>query len=161
MRRAPEVPLASILAELDSLLRDVCRGSYQMTLTALEIDPVRAELRYYCAGSPPFIWLDGSGEVHTVMAAGAPLGSEVANINIGKVPLPASSRVFLFSDGLIESPVEGKQRGFGLRRVRETLERNAKLSAEAFRDAINHEVDHARGSEPAEDDLTFVIIDVS
>jgi len=160
IRRDPSVPLAHVLGELDSLLRDVCRGSYQMTLTALEIDPGRSELRYYCAGAPPFIWVDEHGKVHTVVASGAPLGSEVTNLNSGQLSLPKKARVFVFSDGLVESPVQGKQRGFGLRRVRELLEEHASLKGEALRDRLNAEVDHARGAEPADDDLTFVIVDL-
>lgn len=148
------------LRDMDTLLDRVCRGSYLMTFSGIEIDASGRTLTWWNAGAPPLLTVDAEGQTDAIPAAGEPLGRGRASIASGTCELPPGSRVLAFSDGLVESPVQGRNRSYGMRRVQRLLRETRDQDCESVRDVMMADVTEARGDLPAEDDVTFVLIDV-
>jgi PAS domain S-box-containing protein len=108
------------VAMLDAVDRSLRRESPDKIVTAFIgiIDGRAGTLAYATAGHPPpFLYADGV--VHEVLARGLPLGLRDTPYGAGEtIALPATGRLVLYTDGLIESTRDVFE---GERRLRQAL----------------------------------------
>jgi PAS domain S-box-containing protein len=95
---------AQVLEALDRFVDDLPAANSATVVYGL-LDLTTGRLRYACAGHPPPVLVHGSGEA-TVLWGGrwVPLGIRVPGVSRGEaeVELPPGSRVFMYTDGLVE-----------------------------------------------------------
>ncbi|HTE51234.1 MAG TPA: two-component regulator propeller domain-containing protein [Kofleriaceae bacterium] len=145
---------------LEAVNREVLRvgqGTYQMSLTAIEIDVAGGELRAFSAGGLPAVVLsDGPAEV--VVCRGTPLGTPAFQLGKASRRLQPGSRIFLCTDGVIEIEL-ANGRSFGLRRLIKLLESTYRSDLTETTIALSQEASAANGRAIQKDDWTFAIAD--
>jgi serine/threonine protein kinase/serine phosphatase RsbU (regulator of sigma subunit) len=149
----------AVLSTMNANFQDLCGEAYRMTLSAVEIDPARNQLRWWSAGAPPLMILKKEGRVEVLNAKGTPLGSTPFEPGLQRAPFSMGDRLLLFSDGVSES-VTASNRPFGLRRLHDVLHGTQGQNTEEAKRNLLKALDDARGNEiPQEDDITFAVID--
>ncbi|MEE8404578.1 MAG: GAF domain-containing SpoIIE family protein phosphatase [candidate division Zixibacteria bacterium] len=136
-----------------------------VTLFFARFDLKAKELSYCNAGHlPGLFFLNSAGkEIMKLSKGGTLLGQfpETKYI-IGKVPLAAGSRLFLFTDGLTES-VDSNMNLFGMDRTEELFKKELELEPQQFCRKVKNRIDeYSIGSEiEYMDDLTVLQIKVN
>ena len=154
---AADLPLKRRLEAVNQEVLRVGQGTYQMALTAIEIDVEAGQLSAYSAGGLPAIVLsDGPAEV--VVCRGTPLGT--AKLQLGRTSraLRPGSRIFLCTDGVVEIEL-ANGRAFGLRRLIRLLESTRESDVNQTALALSQEATAANGASLQKDDWTFAIVD--
>ncbi|GIM98107.1 SpoIIE family protein phosphatase [Paractinoplanes toevensis] len=111
-----EVGPARLLEGLDRFV-DRVETARMATVAYAEVDLVTGELVYSCAGHlPPLLQSPVGLPEFLLQARSAPLGSRAGDIRRTeqRLPLPAGSRLLLYTDGLIERRTRPIDKGFEL-----------------------------------------------
>lgn len=152
------------LADVNAGIHSLGNRSTFVTMLFGVFDPSARTFRFVRAGHTPLLWRKTSGEVLTLSPRGIGVGMtsprtfsaicERATITTG-----AGDLLILYSDGVNEAMNErheefGDERLLAIVRDRITNE----MSAEEARAAIVDAVDAFRGTAPAHDDMTLVIV---
>lgn len=135
----------------------------QMFVTVIvgTVDPRSGELCYASAGHCPPVRF-GSGAPVELPAGGKPLGMFPAavfdpGVQEHRFELGAGQSILLYTDGLTECESADKTQ-LGENAVLEALAAGANESAEACVGTLLHRVLQHRGSHPANDDLTLLVL---
>jgi serine phosphatase RsbU (regulator of sigma subunit) len=136
------------------------RTAARMTMSVLEIDLAGSMLSWWTAGAPPLFILGRDGNVEVLRGKGTLLGTTPFSASAKQRPLASGDRLFVFTDGVYELMTPG-DRQLGLRRLQTILKRTRALDASAAATDIGVQLDDARKGIPADDDITFVVVDVA
>jgi phosphoserine phosphatase RsbU/P len=151
---------AAVLTAMNETLCGQLAGQY-VTAAYLFIDTGSGLMRYAAAGHPPMLRLIRSRlEVHELEQNGLMLGfARAARYQELEQPLEVGDRVLLYTDGLVEA-TNASDDFFGLERVKAALTASAMRTPEAAADDLLHAME-AWSGQPANDDLTLVLVDRS
>jgi sigma-B regulation protein RsbU (phosphoserine phosphatase) len=154
--------LAEIVFDVNRLLaRDVETSAQFMTLFMGEIDHERRNLTWVRAGHDPAILFDRQSRQFQVLSGpGLPLGIFATTAYSPMSRSVRSGQIILIgTDGIWEAENSAGER-FGKQRLHRIVEENEKLSAREIVDAVFEGISGFRGSQPAKDDVTLVVIKV-
>lgn len=155
---------------LTDLNRLACEHGIEAMTTASVVGFYRAQSRLFlsCAGHPPLLvrragerrWWEARLTERTD-AANLPLGVlPGADYDQRCFPLSAGDRVFLYTDGVLETP-DSRGDQFGAARLLDVLNRcAARTPAEQKRAVLEALREHGDG-EPAQDDVTLVAMELT
>src|SRR5512140_2142057 len=101
-RLAPARTLPDTLSALHDGLRELCRGEYLMTMSALEIDVAKGEVRSFNAGGMPVFALRPGGRLQSLAKSGNPLGCAELVLGREARQLEPGERLLVYTDGLPE-----------------------------------------------------------
>jgi serine phosphatase RsbU (regulator of sigma subunit) len=147
-----------LLQILGARLYEICGGTYQMSIAALEVDPGRGRLALWTAGCPPVFILGQNGEITLLSKASNAMGDPEPNLGAVDHELAVGDRIFVFSDGLPEFvKANGKQLGY--KGVQAMLRATVGAPTEEAREQLLTAFDRLVDSSPQHDDLTFVLVD--
>ncbi|MFL6246541.1 MAG: PP2C family protein-serine/threonine phosphatase [Thermoanaerobaculia bacterium] len=152
------------LADVNAGIHSLGNRSTFVTMLFGVFDPIARTFRFVRAGHTPLLWRKASGEVMTLSPRGIGVGMtsprmfsaicERATITTGTGDL-----LILYSDGVNEAMNE-RHEEFGDERllaiVRERI--SSAMSAEEVRAVLVDAVDAFRGTAPAHDDMTLVVV---
>lgn len=156
--------LSDVVAGMNrTLLKDFYSLDRFMTLFAMEIDPLKGELRWvraghdpalvYCQNNASFIELNGEGVSLGLFENHTYYQNELPDLSAGTV-------IALGTDGIWEARA-GNGEMFGKDRFRNIIETNADKTAATILNEVYHEVYRFIGSSKTEDDITLVIVKIS
>ncbi len=150
---------ARLLAEVNEVLREICREQFFVTLCAILVNPQTCSVKLWNAGAPPVLTMSAEGQVEALAAAGNRLGETVLKLGYVEATLAPGSRVLAFTDGVPElAQPDGKT--LGLRRLRKVLNETRSEPVSAARTKLVSLLDATAAGAPLEDDMTFVLIDL-
>jgi phosphoserine phosphatase RsbU/P len=161
-RAASPGNLDRIVADVNrQLVRDVEASGQFMTLFIGEIDRGQGRLTWVRAGHDPAILFDiQSQQFHELAGKGLPLGIFAASSYSEMSRMIRTGQVILIgTDGIWEAENAAGEL-FGKPRLQRIVRENAQLSARAIVAAVFQGVADFRGSQPATDDITLVVIKV-
>lgn len=92
-----------ILFELNKFLVQDFPASKFVTLVYAVLDPAERKMTFASAGHLPPLYVDTSGAQFLKSDSGLPLGIMECEFSEHEIPMPAGSRVFLYSDGVTEA----------------------------------------------------------
>jgi sigma-B regulation protein RsbU (phosphoserine phosphatase) len=155
------IPPHEACARLDEALSTRLGPERFVSLAYAVLDQRAGTLAYSNAGHPPPVLLAPEGGVRRLEAGGPVLGMiPDARFECGHAPLPAGSRLLLYTDGVVEAAAAGEGE-LGDERLLAALEGMRGLGArEAARAVLDHAVRYAGGG-PLADDATVVVVDVT
>jgi sigma-B regulation protein RsbU (phosphoserine phosphatase) len=157
---AGDLTLPFRLTAVDSMLTRLCAGLYWMTMGALQIEPETRTLSWWNAAGPPMVCLRADGSFEVFRAAGAPLGRGSPSFGHRTSPIQGGERLLMVTDGVIEMQTQAK-RVLGMRGLLKMLEETRGQSIQDARAHLVESLDRIRGESVQDDDLTFVLIDLS
>lgn len=133
-----------------------------VTAAWLNVDAPNKRFVYGAAGHPPLlIWRATTGSIECVVENGLLLGAIVdASYTQMEGVLHSGDRLLLYTDGVIEASAPGGE-FFEQCRLEEALIEGIRLDADTFCDSLLANLQTWHGNGPFEDDVTFVVIDVS
>jgi sigma-B regulation protein RsbU (phosphoserine phosphatase) len=151
----------AVISDVNRLLALDTSGTGRfMTLFYLEFDAPRGRLRWVRAGhDPAILYRAATDDFEELAGPGIPLGAlEDKEFSFQERPWPSPGDILLLgSDGLWESrSPDGEM--FGKERVRSVLRGSAGLGARQLQDALLDALERFRGTVPAEDDVTLLIV---
>lgn len=150
---------AALLERLNGFMREQGRGHRMLTLALVDVDVGAGSATITSAGHPGGFLLAPGGDVREILLSGLPVGTRWRRPPAEeRVAFPPGSRLLLFSDGLVEAQGAAGE-AFGFDRLQTLLGEVAALSSEALLARIVARFDEHLGGEPAEDDLTLVLVD--
>ena len=165
-----------VLTALNTVMVDTLKGSMFMTFLIIEISPDRTTLTYANAGHCfPYLMpkkpehddrLDGTSQLrgHKPIISpskgravlGASRASEFSNETLELKP---GDRLFMYTDGSFEFIMEkGKQ--YGIKNLQKTMMSFRELPLPEFRSKLSDVLEDERRRGIAEDDMTFVSVEV-
>ena len=135
--------------------------AYVTACCALLTDSGR-RLVYSLAGHPPPLLRRADGRLERLELGSLPLTLDPgAAYPSGAVSLAPGDRLLVFTDGLVDAP-NAKEELFGAARLRQVLEANAALTADALAERLVEELRLWIGPDaPLHDDVTLVVVDVA
>lgn len=142
------------------------------TAVCINYHALRAELRYCNAGHPPPLVFRQSDPVWKPLAVDPVSAAKYSNLPFGvgvdtkygfnSIPLGEGARLFLYSDGVTETPAPDTRTLFGEDRLVETLSETAALTPrEAGELLVSRLRAHAGKDALEHDDVTFVLLEVT
>lgn len=132
---------------------------YWMTLTSLDIDFSKKVYQWRCAAAPPLFHQNKDGKIDLFVEMGNHLGSEKLKVGGGTVPFSKGDRLLLFTDGVFELQ-RPDGRTLGLRGIQKALEKSFGYEIMEARKIIESYIKNWRETNPLEDDLAFVLIEL-
>ena len=137
------------------------RGSFITTFVS-NYDPLTRTLNYANAGHPPPL-LKRKGESELVALqrnAGFPLGiDQQARWQSASEPMMPEDLLVMYTDGITEAKSPSGEE-FGMHRLRQCIA-TAPASADACLAVIQQAVEKHRGTTPANDDVTLLVIEIT
>ena len=151
---------AEILAAINDIVADVGRQSLFMTMTCIVLDAQEGRMQLACAGHAPPYYREPDGTWQTLESFAQPLGQsgevDYRNAELEQ-ELPIGTRLFLFTDGLVEeeSPL-GEM--FGYERLEQVLADNAEADTDVLCQRIFEALETHTRRNHFEDDVTVVAL---
>ena len=144
------------------LIPSIVYGS-QLALGALGVTMIygiltlsSGEFRYVAAGHPPLIHMPSEGAAYQPSSISSPVGFfPQASYDTHTLTLKPGDRLFLFSDGLIETWDDAEEL-FGSERLIATIEANRAEALETSIKAIANKAQRWHQSPTIQDDLTLM-----
>lgn len=153
----PEV--AAVFNTLNRTVYQTARKRLLATLCYALIDPRRLEMVYASAGHLFPYRIDAAGRVEALESVAYPLGVRgKLEIEARTAKLAPGDTLFLFSDGVVEACVEGKDEPYGFERLEASLARHGQGSVESLRDGVLADVARYTANAPREDDQTILVL---
>jgi sigma-B regulation protein RsbU (phosphoserine phosphatase) len=153
----PEV--AAVFNTLNRTVYQTARKRLLATLCYALIDPRRLEMVYASAGHLFPYRIDALGKVEALESVAYPLGVRgKLEIEARTAKLAPGDTLFLFSDGVVEACVEGKDEPYGFDRLEASLARHGRGSVESLRDGVLADVARYTANAPREDDQTILVL---
>ena len=155
---------ASVLGELDRLMRETTRGRLLATLALVDVEPGGERLLLAQAGHPPILRRSArDGTVEWIGTEALPLGTRLPSAyRTVEVDLEPGDIVVIYSDGLVEAlDAEDRPWGFdGLETaLLETPESVVRSGASSVRDSLLRAVGRHADGRPLQDDRTVVVLE--
>lgn len=158
-----------LISQINRLVHEFGKSELGMTLFVAKIDPNHQKL--YCANAghnlPYLISQEGKSVAPVIVRAvgnpGPALGADRTvsrEIVIEEHDWKQSSKLFLYTDGLIESERDGKYL-FDRKVLRRTLETETKLTTSDYINFVLAEREKKLGSGPTQDDITLVLCEAA
>lgn len=154
--------LADLLTHMNDLLVPDTEGERFMTMLLMTIDAKKGHMRWATAGhEPPLIYDPNSDDFIELKSRSLPLGiMEDQTYDEHDFTSVRKGQVYMAStDGTWETFNE-KDEMFGLKRLRNLLQRYAHLSATEISEHISKDLKDFRGDSKQSDDIAFVVIKV-
>jgi hypothetical protein len=152
------------LADVNAGIHSLGHRSVFVTMLFGVFDPTARTFRFVRAGHTPLLWRKTSGDVRTLSPRGIGVGMAStktfsAICERSTITTGAGDLLILYSDGVNEAMNErseefGDERLLAIVRDRITNE----MSADEVRATIVQAVDDFRGTAPAHDDMTLVVV---
>jgi len=158
--RETTVDVARLLGKLNDSMLDLCQGRYRMTMAVLDFSADARTLQYHSAGAPPLLMQGPQGKIDTLTVAGVPLGSTRFSSGLKDCTLPAGTRVYVFTDGLIEAE-RADGRAFGMRRIGTSLTQLATAPVDQVCERMLRNVDDFTAGAAQDDDWTMLTLEVA
>lgn len=154
----PETPLPDRLRVCHEEVLRVAGGTYNMTVSAIELDCRSGRFTFYSAGGLPIIRIRYDGRPRTLPCTGTPLGGD--ELSLGKVEnrMAPGERLLLYTDGIPEMPLGGS-RLLGMRRFSMICESTGGLDLANAAQKIVLVSDSIRQNTPQLDDWTFAMLE--
>ncbi|HKI02536.1 MAG TPA: PP2C family protein-serine/threonine phosphatase [Thermoanaerobaculia bacterium] len=154
---APEESPASVLRQLDRVLRGVSTGHSFTSLALIRLDLATGEAALGNAGHPyPLVFVPG--RVEEIELPGFPLGRGPVRAYADRAfQLPSGGALLLCSDGLFEA-LDRHGNSYGFDRAREVLRAMGHRPALEIVDALLNDCRRHLGGEQAPDDVTVVVV---
>ncbi len=147
-----------LIDKVNHLLMGHGQGRTMVTLAVIEIDPVAGRLTLANAGHPPAFLLGAGGEIEELMVGALPLGSRLCRPVSLKRPFAAGSRLFLYSDGLVEAVSENGE-PYGYERLAGVLQGASGLAGSVLIATILESLGDYTAGAPLADDLTLLVVE--
>jgi len=158
--RKSVTPPDEVADRLSSLYPMDRNGGHFMTMVYAPIDAAPLRLEYCAAGHPGPIISRRGEPVRSCESTGVPLGIiPDPDYESHAVDLRAGDRVFVFSDGLLES-MNAENELFGIERIEETIEETREFPIDEAIDTLVQRATAWQGSESFADDLSILAFDV-
>ncbi len=164
---AQEQHVADPAKVLDGLNQTLCGkfSEHYVTAAYVYFDLEKGTLKYGGAGHPPILICDGStGEVRKVEENGLFLSfMPMAQYSFVEIPLGVGDRVFLYTDGIVETS-NANEEMFGAEGVGRLLSENVKAPCDQLATDLLGSLRQFSGrgeNEEADDDITLVAIQVA
>lgn len=153
---------AKILEHYNKTIHDVTKGSMGMTLFVALFDPDASTLSCANAGHN-FPYLLRGDKILPVGSDGVPLGSapDTAYTRFDTYPIEPGSKLFMYTDGLIECPNAEDENQFERKDLRKALQKSATKPAKLLLDSVLRERAAAVANLPQADDVTVAVIEWS
>lgn len=131
-----------------------------VTLCCGRLDGQTGELRYVNAGHPPPLLRSAGGEVRQLETTGPLLSSAFGHIDHGGgcELLVAGDGLFVYTDGVTETPASRDGAWYGSQRLGELISANAARGPELL-DSVLASLDEYSGGRARPDDVTMLSID--
>lgn len=154
--------LDDLTEALQLLNREVLRvgkGSYYMTMAALEMNEVTGEWTLHSAGAPPMLGLAHNGKHRVYFCPGSPLGT-AEGFESGSVSgvLQPTDRLLLYTDGMPEIELSNGNT-LGMRRFAQLYESTRPHDLRTAAAAMVGHADQIQRGQPQMDDWTFTMIE--
>lgn len=141
------------------------------TAVCINYHALRAELRYCNAGHPPALVYRRSDPRWAPLAVDPVPAAKLSNLPFGvdagtkygftSLSLGEGARLFVYSDGVTETPAPGTRDLFGEERLAETLSETASFPPRAAAEHLLARLRAFAGAEPLDhDDITFALLEV-
>lgn len=154
---AADLPAEDVLEEIHKALRVICEGNYTMPAALVQLDASGVG-RWWSAAAPPLLIHRAAGQVEASTQKGLPLGSDDMRFDSAELRLEPGDRLLTYTDGVTELQLpNGKE--LGIRRLRDQFAASAGLPLQQARAEIIAGIREAQGDVPADDDLTFVLLE--
>ncbi len=149
-----------LLSTLNASLHALAHGTYRATMTAWRLRPSSREFELTSAGGLPVLVLDQDGKLAPITVPGVALGDPSFEVKTHTGTLTPGSRVVIMTDGLTEAAApNGRQ--FGTRGVAKILNEAKQLDLAAAGETIRARLEAHRAGGKPDDDVTFVLLDVT
>lgn len=146
------------LVEANRVIREDNRSGLLLTTLLARVETATGRVAIASAGHEPALRVTGDGTVEEVGGGGVLLGLSAApTIGESDVALAPGDALILYTDGITDAR-DGSGEFFGDERLRAAVRANADAPAPAMVDAVLRSVDAFRGTAPAYDDLTLIVI---
>ena len=138
-------------------------GSVHMTMFLAVISPAEGIVRYVNAGHTHPYLVTGAGAdalTQPLAGIGQPLGYAAVfqDLSVSSVSLPEGARLFVYSDGLIDCVVEGRNR-FPSKQLRQVLGDSSVQESRSLLATVMKERRQIAGTRVDQDDITALICD--
>lgn len=156
----PYVTVPELMRRTHEVFYDFTGGEYYMPSLGVALD-FNSRIMTCWSAAAPNIYLVRPGEkTEAIGTPGSPIGFEVA-LTLGEfvVQFKPKDRIFIATDGISEVRIPGG-RFLGERRLAKILENAASQTGHAITKFVIDEIDRLRGSQPQDDDFTFVGIEI-
>ena len=156
----PDQGAAELLAIINDLLYDdLTRAGFFITLFTGHLNQHDGELKYASAGhGEALLWKNIEKTCVHIQATGLPIGvSRDALIEEKSVNMLPGDIFIVFSDGITEA-INSKEEQYGIDRLLEVVEENAKLFTTEITDKIIKSVETYIGEEERQDDISLVAL---
>ena len=140
---------------LHSEIRDVCQGSYQMTITAVTLHQGDGVARVLSAGGLPILRVPTEGAARAIVCPGSPLGGTDLHLGHHEFELERDDRLFLFTDGLTELRMKNGMM-LGTRRLLTMIQRHGARPISEVVSAVEEEILRYAKESDEPDDITLV-----
>jgi len=149
---------ADLIERVNRLLIGQEKSRTMVTLSVIELDLAENRVSLANAGHPPVFLLTADGGVEELMAGAMPLGTTLCRPKVVERPFPTGSRLFAYSDGLVEAAsAEGEP--FGYARLARILSDAEALSGAALTKLILDELAEFTSGGDLADDLTLLVVE--
>jgi sigma-B regulation protein RsbU (phosphoserine phosphatase) len=154
---AEDMEPGQLLQHIHATISHLCRGAYNVPAALLELSP-SGRVSWWNAGGPSLLIQATDGSVTSKSVAGVPIGREGFMFGSMTFDLEPGGRLLIFTDGVPELPLP-KGRELGMRRLTEFLEASHGLPLQQARAGILAGIREAQGDVPADDDITYVLLE--
>jgi sigma-B regulation protein RsbU (phosphoserine phosphatase) len=159
--RGSVVPPADLLSRMNlQFPMDTEMGQYfTMFYGVLATDT--GEFQYSTAGHPTPILIPEDGEIRQLQGTGVPVGlHSEPDFETETVVLQPGDRLFLFSDGLVESKRKNGDR-VGMQRLMNWLKEAQHLDLNGITTAVSQNVKNWNAGERPDDDVSILVVEYS
>ena len=161
LRAAPD-PL-ELIRHFNRSVYESTHGSVHMTMFLAVISPTEGVVRYVNAGHTHPYLVSGSGTdvlTQPLAGIGQPLGYDAIfqDLSVSSVALPKGARLFVYSDGLIDCVVDGRNR-FPSKQLRQVLGDGSVQESRSLLASVMRERRQIAGTRVDQDDITALICD--
>ncbi|MDH3403346.1 MAG: PP2C family protein-serine/threonine phosphatase [Acidobacteriota bacterium] len=155
----PEVQ--AVFRTLNRMVFQSARRRLLTTLCYALVDPRSLELDFASAGHLFPYRVSRGGRVEALESVSYPLGvRDTIEIRTRVAKLEPGDKLFLYSDGVVESTPDGGSEPFGFGRLEESLRRHAGRGVHGLRDGVLGDLEAFVGTRPLEDDLTVLVLEM-
>lgn len=152
---------AQMLGGLNRILSSEAHGQF-VSAAYIWIDAENRNVFYSAAGHPPLLcWRNARGEMQRIESNGLLFGVEPdSEYPVCSVPLEASDRFLLYTDGLTETENAGGE-GFGERQLEWVVCNNRLQPASELSCQVLSELQSRRpAAVKQQDDITLIVVDI-
>lgn len=155
-----KLDLGEIGRALNDHFRQICKGTYWMTMAMLEFELNTGRVHFWSAGAPGVLVHRANKTVEEIVVRGAVLGMECAGTPFGHqvIELKKDEVAVILTDGVTEMHcANGNQ--LGLRRTIKSLIASCEQpNVEQISADFLKRLEGFRGNEVLRDDVTFVVV---